>query len=50
MIDTATLAALRFGYGLPRANMGGPKAILTTLAGPDLMAQLHPTFGFALTA
>ncbi len=47
MIDTATLAALRFGYGLPRADMGGPEAILTTLAGPDLMAQLHPTFGFA---
>lgn len=47
MIDKATLAAIRFGYGPPRAAMGGPADMLAALAGPDEMAARHPTFGFA---
>jgi uncharacterized protein (DUF1800 family) len=45
MIDTPTLAAFRFGYGLPYANTSSPKAMLAALAGPDDMAVQHPTMG-----
>lgn len=47
MIDTLTLAAFRFGYGLPHANTATPQAMLAALTGPDPMAQLHPTQGLA---
>lgn len=48
MIDQPTLAAIRFGYGLPHGNAPvTPDAMLGRLAGPDDMAKAHPTLGFA---
>lgn len=47
MIDTPTLAAFRFGYGLPHAETTTPQAMLAALAGPDTMAELHPSQGLA---
>lgn len=46
MIDLPTLSAIRFGYGLPRTKITAtPEAMLATLAGPDHMAQRHPSLG-----
>jgi uncharacterized protein (DUF1800 family) len=47
MIDTPTLAAIRFGYGLPLAKTATPQAMLASLTGPDVMAEQHPTQGIA---
>jgi uncharacterized protein (DUF1800 family) len=50
MIDLPTLAAIRYGYGLPRAKAAAtPEAMLAALAGPDEMAQRHPSLGVAET-
>lgn len=45
MIDRTTLAAIRFGYGLP-AGEASADALLTGLTAPDDMAERHPTIGF----
>ncbi len=43
MISTATLAAIRFGYGLgPSAGAHPPETMLAGLALPDAMAQAYP--------
>jgi uncharacterized protein (DUF1800 family) len=47
MIDLPTLAAFRFGYGLPHANTATPQAMLAALTGPDHIAKQHPTQGMA---
>jgi uncharacterized protein (DUF1800 family) len=47
MLDQPTLAAIRFGYGLPlpKAAPVTPDAMLAALRGPDTMAKAHPTEG-----
>ena len=47
MIDIPTLAAIRFGYGLPRANMSSPDTMLAQLRAADDLARTHPTLGFS---
>ena len=48
MIDMPTLAAFRFGYGLPHPQTAlTPATMLTGLIGQDVMAQRHPTLGFS---
>ncbi len=50
MTATRTLAAIRFGYGLPLPD-GAPdtaQAMLAALAGPDLAAQRWPIDGLAV--
>ena len=43
MADRGSIAAFRFGYGLPVApGMATPEAMLASLAGPDLAAQRWP--------
>jgi uncharacterized protein (DUF1800 family) len=49
MIDTATIAAIRFGHGLPLPE-GAPTdaaGLLALLAGPDRAAQMWPGVGLA---
>ncbi|MFV0491463.1 MAG: DUF1800 family protein [Pseudorhodobacter sp.] len=49
MSDPKTVAAFRFGYGLPLPPGAAvtPGAMLTALAGPDLMAADYPIPGMA---
>ena len=50
MTATRTLAAIRFGFGLPLPD-GAPDtvpAMLAALAGPDLAAQAWPVDGLAV--
>jgi uncharacterized protein (DUF1800 family) len=49
VIDQPTLAAIRFGFGLPlpQGAPTPPEAMLAQLAGPDNITQTHPTLGFS---
>lgn len=49
MVKQSTVAAIRFGYGLPlpKAAPVTPDSILTTLAGPDRATKVWPIMGLA---
>lgn len=48
-MDKPTLAAFRFGYGLPAGAAVSGEAMLAGLTAPDQMAAQHPTVGLAAT-